>query len=113
MSAAALVQTALAAGVQLRMVDGKVKATGTKAAVTCLLEPLRQHKADLVRWFTQPPANEPEPPTDPAAWRELSVEYHRHHFNCKTCCAAGQGRGLRCGTGSALWNSYQNTEEKS
>lgn len=111
MSAAALVQQAKAAGVTLRLVDGKVKATGTKAAVTCLLEPLRQHKADLVRWFTHSPINEPEPPTNPAAWRELANAYNAHHVNCKHCQAAGRGvrYGLRCSTGSALWTTYQET----
>ena len=36
--------------------------------------------------------------------------YHRHHFGCKTCCAAGQGRGNRCGAGMGLWTAYQNEE---
>lgn len=115
MSAAALVEQAKAAGVTLRLVDGKVKATGTKAAVTCLLEPLRQHKADLVRWFTQTPANEPEPPKDPAAWRELANAYNAHHFNCVPCQAAGRGSqyGLRCGTGTALWWAYAQADQPS
>ena len=53
----------------------------------------------------------PEPPTDPDAWRELAAAYHMHHFECSTCIAAGRGAGygLRCGTGAALWNAYQNT----
>ena len=53
----------------------------------------------------------PEPPSDPNAWRELAAAYHAHHFNCGTCIAAGRGAvyGLRCGTGAALWTSYQNT----
>ena len=42
-----------------------------------------------------------------ASWRELAEAYHQHHFACKTCQAAGQGRGLRCGAGAALWTSYQ------
>ena len=60
-----------------------------------------------------PAANDPalEPPTDPNAWRELAAAYHLHHFACPTCIAAGRGAGygLRCGTGAALWNAYQNT----
>lgn len=54
---------------------------------------------------------EPEPPTDPNAWRELAAAYNLHHFRCSTCIAAGRGAvyGLRCGTGAALWNAYQNT----
>lgn len=53
----------------------------------------------------------PEPPTDPNAWRELATAYHLHHFKCSACIAAGRGAGygLRCGTGAALWTSYQNT----
>ena len=43
-----------------------------------------------------------------ASWRELAEAYHHHHFACKTCIAAGQRRGLRCGAGAALWASYQN-----
>ena len=35
-------------------------------------------------------------------------EYHTHHFNCKTCIAAGWGisYGRRCKVGLALWNTY-------
>jgi hypothetical protein len=109
-SAAALIQSALAAGVQLRLVDGKIRIAGKRTAVDGLLEPLRQHKADLIRWFTQA-ANDPEPPADPREWRELSIAYHQHHNNCAFCQAAGRGAryGLRCGTGSALWLAYQET----
>ena len=59
-----------------------------------------------------PVSTEPaEPPTDPTAWRELATAYHLHHFTCPTCIATGRGAGygLRCGTGAALWTSYQNT----
>lgn len=107
MIAAALIQSAQDAGVTLRLVDGKVKISGTKAAVTCLLEPLRQHKADLVRWFTQTPANEPEP----NAWRELARAYYSHHSACPQCVSAGHGAayGPRCDIGALLWSCYQNT----
>ena len=37
-------------------------------------------------------------------------EYHLHHFECKTCCAAGQGRGDRCEIGMGLWLAYQQEE---
>lgn len=37
-------------------------------------------------------------------------EYHLHHFGCKTCCAAGQGRGNRCDIGMGLWMEYQKEE---
>ncbi len=36
--------------------------------------------------------------------------YHLHHFGCKTCCAAGQGRGDRCEIGMGLWTAYQQEE---
>ena len=106
MSVEALIRQAHDAGVLLRLVDGKVKAIGTRAAVALMLEPLRQHRADLVRWFTQVPANGPEPNTDPKLWRELHNVYIAHHWSCRTCIAGSQGRGMRCGTGSALWRDY-------
>ena len=37
-------------------------------------------------------------------------EYYLHHFGCKTCCAAGQGRGYRCVIGMGLWTAYQQVE---
>jgi hypothetical protein len=53
-------------------------------------------------------ANDPEPPSDPQAWRELAAAYYAHHFNCPTCIAAGCGSryGQRCGAGMALWRAY-------
>lgn len=39
-------------------------------------------------------------------------EYHRHHFGCKTCCAAGQLRGQRCVVGLDFWIAYQGEEPK-
>ena len=104
MSADVLIRRALDAGVELRLVDGKVKLIGKRAAVDELLGPLRQHKADLLRWL-QAPASVPVP-VDPAALTAIDQEYHSHHFNCPTCISAGQGRGLRCGTGAALWSTY-------
>lgn len=57
------------------------------------------------------------PPVDPRprkvqpdeSWRVLDAAYLVHHFACKTCCTAGQGRGLRCGTGTALWRAYESS----
>ena len=53
----------------------------------------------------------PEPPLDPNAWRELAAAYHRHHFKCPVCIAAGRGAnyGLRCGAGAALWRTYDDS----
>ena len=105
MSADVLIRRALDAGVELRLVDGKVKLIGKRSAVDEMLGPLRQHKADLLRWLQAPPANDPVP-VDPVAWKAIDLEYHAHHFTCPTCISAGQGRGLRCGTGAALWSAY-------
>ena len=57
------------------------------------------------------PANDPEPPSNPQAWRELAAAYHAHHFNCPSCIAAGSSSryGQRCGAGMALLGSYQNS----
>jgi len=62
----------------------------------------------------QPPPPTPEttqsvePLSNPLDWHELDAAYQAHHFNCKTCIAAGRGvqYGLRCGTGAALWRAY-------
>ena len=53
-------------------------------------------------------ANDPGPPSDPQAWRELAHAYNAHHFNCPTCIAAGRDSryGQRCGAGMALWRAY-------
>ena len=71
----------------------------------------RLKKADAARASCDPAANEPapEPPLNPADWRELAQAYHAHHFKCKDCIAAGRGAvyGLRCGIGAALWSAYQ------
>lgn len=95
---------------------------------------LRSNKAALVDWLTSdkvptltteaqlieyrlysklapPPAKPVTAPTmtqdaPNEDWRTLDRAYQLHHFACKTCCAAGQGRGLRCGTGAALWTEY-------
>ncbi|WPC65676.1 hypothetical protein SBP18_14410 [Rhodoferax ferrireducens] len=106
MSVDALIRKALDAGVELALVDGRIKVTGHRAKVNEWRDQLRTHKAEIYRHLTA--ANDPEPPQDPAAWRELAQAYHLHHVNCSTCCSAGQGRGLRCGTGAALWTNYQN-----
>ena len=72
---------------------------------------IRGNKPVLVDWLHAANDPLPEPPTDPNAWRELAAAYHGHHFNCTACIAAGRGAqyGLRCGTGAALWTSYENT----
>ncbi|PIQ56523.1 MAG: hypothetical protein COW02_00685 [Comamonadaceae bacterium CG12_big_fil_rev_8_21_14_0_65_59_15] len=110
MNAAALIRQAQASGIELRLVDGKVKAIGPREAVARLIEPLRQHRAALTHALqVEPVAELPvDAPTDPADWHALDAAYNGHHFNCPTCIAAGRGSryGLRCGTGAALWRAY-------
>lgn len=106
MSVDALIRKALDSGVELALVDGSIQIIGKRSAVHQWRAQLRQHKNEIIHHLGA--ANDPEPPTDPNAWRELAQAYHRHHFNCQTCISAGQGRGLRCGTGAALWANYQN-----
>lgn len=98
MSVQALIRQAQQAGVELRLVDGKVKATGTRAAVAAMLEPLRRHRTELIEAMTD--------------WRVLDKAYQAHHWTCTTCVAAGLRYGLRCGTGAALWiRSIENQAE--
>jgi len=100
-----LIQAALDCGVQLRYVDGRIKASGKRAAVDAWAPRLRLHRAQLIVAL-QPPA--------PAApdWRPLAEAYHAHHFKCPTCISAGKGYGLRCGLGSTLWAVYQSTKDQ-
>ena len=50
----------------------------------------------------QAPAPAPAPD-----WRQADSSYMRHHFTCRTCCAAGHGHGTRCTAGADLWASYE------
>lgn len=63
---------------------------------------------DLISASNNADVLEPEPPADPVGWHELDAAYMEHHFNCKTCIAAGRGSryGMRCGAGAALWHRY-------
>ena len=97
MNTVQLIQLAKNAGVKLRLANGKIKVTGKFDAVQTQIELLRPHKADLIQWFTQAQA------IQLTQWLELDRAYQRHHFACPTCIAAGQGRGLRCGLGAAMW----------
>ena len=110
MSVQALIRQAQEVGVELRLVDGKVKAKGSRVAVERMLVPLRQHKAELIRWFTETPANDPEPNLYPSNWHSLARAYDAHHHKCPTCIAAGWGYGLRCGVGASLWLAYSNMD---
>ena len=74
-----------------------------------LRELVKGNKAALLDWLQAANDPAPEPPTSPNDWHELATAYHRHHFDCPICIAAGRGAqyGLRCGVGAALWGSYQ------
>ena len=96
--------------VSLALSGGLVVSPGSRLTPD-LRELVKGNKAALVDWLHAANDPLPEPPLDPNAWRELATAYHLHHFKCGTCIAAGRGAqfGLRCGTGTALWNAYQNT----
>jgi len=102
LSAAALIRQALESGVALKLVGGKVKASGSREAVARLLVPLREHRLELAD------ALQAEPPDNPQDWKELAAAYHEHHFKCSMCMGAGRGSryGRRCGVGQALWFDY-------
>ena len=105
MSIDTIIRAAMDAGVELSCVDGQLLVTGKRRVLAVVKPQLRQYKAEIIAHLSA--ANAPEPSPDPTAWRELAEAYHMHHFACKTCIAAGQGRGLRCGCGAALWTTYQ------
>jgi hypothetical protein len=115
-SAQALIRQAQASGVELRLVGGKVKASGPREAVARLLVPLREHRAALADALQAEPV-EPLPSTtaeaapEPADWHALDAAYLAHHFNCATCIAAGRSSryGQRCGVGIALWRTYSDS----
>ena len=103
MSADTLIRQAMDAGVELRLVGGKLKAVGKSDALRAWAPRLRQHRAELIQAL-QPP----EPSID---WRGLDRAYLTHHAQCITCQAAGRGYGLRCGAGLALWTAYAESAE--
>lgn len=118
MSAQALIRQAQASGVALRLVGGKVKASGPREAMALLLVPLREHRAALADALQSEPVQPlPRAPADAAPeradWHALDAAYLAHHFNCPTCIAAGRGSryGLRCGTGAALWCAYAQADQ--
>lgn len=113
MSAQALIREAQASGVALRLVGGKVKASGPREAVARLLVPLREHRAALANALQADPMGPlpgatAETAPEPTDWQALDAAYLAHHFNCPACIAAGRGSryGQRCSTGMALWRAY-------
>ena len=100
------------AGLTLRVAVCGGLAVAPSSHLTAELRALiRSSKALLIDWLMA--ANDaaspaPDPPVNPQDWKELSVAYHAHHFNCPTCIAAGRSsrHGQRCGAGMALWRTY-------
>ena len=99
--ATTLIRKALDAGIQLQFVDGQLRVTGKRSAVAAWAPALRENRARLIEALQAP-----APPAPAIDWRPLAQAYHQHHFACPTCCAAGKGYGLRCGTGTTLWSAY-------
>ena len=97
------------AGLSVSLASGGGLAVSPGSRLTHdLRELVKGNKAALVDWLQAANDPAPEPPSDPEAWRELAKAYHRHHFGCIFCIAAGRGSGygLRCGVGAALWRAY-------
>src|SRR5690606_27836446 len=63
---------------------------------------IRANKPEIVAYLKACRAA-PAPVPD---WRALAGAYDAHHFNCRTCIAAGRGCGRRCQVGLALWSKY-------
>lgn len=108
MSAATLIEQAKGAGVELRLVDGKVRVRGATDAVERLLPLLRQHKKDLICWLSAKRLFRQRGPWLTDLQQTAAQAYHRHHFACPQCKAAGRGDQYctRCAVGLALWSDY-------
>ncbi len=126
MSVDTLIRAALDAGVALRFVDGKLRAVGRTAALRTWAPRLRQHRAELTAYLADAEEwkaeragilehdaglsreeADAEAARLHAAWLVRDRAYQEHHWKCPTCVAASQGRGLRCGAGTALWGNYE------
>ena len=83
----------------------------TVAANDATVQDLTQHTISRLAGLAGPAIEKAKPyPCISDADRVRASDYHQHHFGCKTCCAAGQGRGKRCEIGMGLWMAYQNEE---
>jgi hypothetical protein len=83
----------------------------TVAANDATAQDLTQHTISRLAGLAGPAIEKAKPfPCLSNADHVRASKYHRHHFGCKTCCAAGQGRGNRCEIGMELWTAYQQEE---
>jgi len=102
MTGAEIIAGAQADGLVLSVEDGLLSIAGSAATIDLWRYELVTQKAEIVDLL--------QPAFD---WRELALNYHQHHFKCPTCIAAGQGRGIRCSVGAALWTHFQNHSTES
>jgi hypothetical protein len=95
------------AGIRLTVTKEHALAVRPASQLTFeLRQVIRDSKKALVAWLTEHSESEADTTLD---WKAFANAYHAHHFNCPTCIAAGQGRGLRCGVGMSLWTTYNST----
>lgn len=81
------------------------------AANDATVQDLTQHTISRLAGLAGPAIEKAKPyPCLSESDHIRASEYHLHHFGCKTCCAAGQGRGNRCEIGMGLWTAYQQEE---
>lgn len=83
----------------------------TVAANDATAQDLTQHTISRLAGLAGPAIQKAKPyPRLTEADHIRASDYHQHHFGCKTCRAAGQGRGDRCEIGMGLWTAYQHEE---
>lgn len=113
-TAQSIVEQLHGAGLNLSLAPAGGLAIAPASHLTADLRDLiRGSKALLIDWLTaaNDEANQAPDPSDKLIdWHALDAAYMAHHFNCKTCIAAGRGirYSLRCGAGAALWALYAN-----
>lgn len=107
MSAVSLIAELQAHGIRLVAAnDGANLKVQGKPLTPELRQRVLTHKAELLGYLhscPRPAANDPTL----ADWKTLDRAYLAHHAQCPHCIAAGRGYGQRCGTGAALWRSYE------
>lgn len=75
------------------------------------VQDLTQHTISRLAGLADPAIEKEKPyPCLSEADHIRARAYHQHHFGCRSCCAAGQGRGYRCAIGIGLWKAYQDEE---